>query len=132
VDLDSLLPQPWMARGSCTSHPDPDLWHTDKLDDLPTAVVADRTREAKGICAGCTVRADCEAFGRLPGPSLEYGIYGGTTPNQRGRAEYLADQAAERLASMRYLRSKGMTYEDIGAALGIAKQSVHEALARTA
>jgi hypothetical protein len=84
------------------------------------------------ICTGCPVVTDCLVFGSRPGPNVEFGVYGGTEPDERGRKQYLASMALDRLEEMRSLRDQGMTYEAIGTLYGMARQSVHEALAQTA
>jgi transposase-like protein len=44
-----------------------------------------KTRQAKQICADCPVKAPCLADALARSPNNDHGIYGGTTPQQRGR-----------------------------------------------
>jgi hypothetical protein len=44
-----------------------------------------KTRQAKRICDGCPVKAPCLADALARSPNNDHGIYGGTTPQQRGQ-----------------------------------------------
>jgi WhiB family transcriptional regulator, redox-sensing transcriptional regulator len=64
-------PEPWMVRALC-NQADPDLFFPEK---------GGSTREAKRICAGCEVRAECLAYAlRRNEPS---GIWGGLSERER-------------------------------------------------
>lgn len=64
-----------MTRGklfkapACEGHPDPDLWFDPK-----------RFKQARIICRQCPVLDKCAELGE----DYEYGIWGGTTPAERG------------------------------------------------
>ena len=64
----------WASRGSCGSHPDPDLWFADESD-------TPRRHQAETICRACPVAADCLRYA-LALPAL-HGIWAATTPRQR-------------------------------------------------
>lgn len=66
----------WTLRAACL-HADPELFFTDVFG----AVAATLAREAKQCCAGCPVRADCLEWAISTGEA--YGIWGGTTPDER-------------------------------------------------
>ena len=66
-----LIPVPWMVDAGCA-------------DADPVVFFADHGRpatEAKAICAGCPVRAECLDFA-LAG-SERFGIWGGLTEKER-------------------------------------------------
>jgi WhiB family transcriptional regulator, redox-sensing transcriptional regulator len=68
----------WRAAGACLSA-DPDLF-------FPIAVGGAAVRQvtqAQRICAGCRVRQQCLEFAMQTGET--YGIWGGTTPEERIR-----------------------------------------------
>lgn len=66
----------WTLRGACR-HADPELF----FPELLGAIEADRTLRAKNICARCPVRDEC--LGWALGVGEAYGIWGGTTPDER-------------------------------------------------
>lgn len=68
-------PAGWRHRGSCRTHPDPDLWFSG--ENTPGQ------RQAAAICRDCPVARPCLAYA-LAVPGL-HGIWGGTTPRQRTR-----------------------------------------------
>lgn len=65
-------PMPADRPGSCAGY-DPEMWFPDTRRPGPVA-------EAKAICAGCPVRAECLHAGL----GEEFGIWGGLTPSERG------------------------------------------------
>jgi WhiB family redox-sensing transcriptional regulator len=66
----------WRASGACLSA-DPDLFFP-----IATAGLAGRQiTEARRICDGCQVRQQCLDFAMQTGET--YGIWGGTTPEER-------------------------------------------------
>ena len=71
---DSPAPGEWARAGRCRTTP-PSLWFPTRGDD---------TSQAKAICAGCPVLAECRAYA-LATPGL-LGIWGGTTGQDRRRA----------------------------------------------
>lgn len=74
---DLTLPMPpapmgsWRDRGACKGM-NPDIFFPDRGDDA---------RDAKAICAGCEVTAECLDWA-LTTPEKD-GVWGGTTGNQR-------------------------------------------------
>lgn len=76
----ALLPAPprWMRDGACMNSDDADLW-------FPTGDATEEARqqaeEAKTVCRGCPVRAECAAYAQAD-PSLS-GVWGGTTKQER-------------------------------------------------
>jgi WhiB family transcriptional regulator, redox-sensing transcriptional regulator len=76
----------WRAAGACLTA-DPDLFFP-------------RTRQvskAQQICAACPVRQECLEFAMRT--SQPHGIWGGTTPEERGRAR--RNRAARRRRAQR-------------------------------
>lgn len=70
----------WMERAACAQIGG-DLWYADEGQ-------ANYRKEAKEICAGCPVQTECltyalEVEAADPRTSFRYGIWSGTTPNQR-------------------------------------------------
>jgi WhiB family transcriptional regulator, redox-sensing transcriptional regulator len=69
----------WRAAGACLSA-DPELFFP-----IAEGSAADRqTSAALRVCAGCAVRQECLDFAMATGEA--YGIWGGTTPDERIRA----------------------------------------------
>lgn len=76
-----VVPPAWTVRANC-------LGETD-LYDLLAGVYSSGPilREARAICAKCTVTAEClqYAMDAEVDQSLRYGVFGGLTAKQRGR-----------------------------------------------
>ena len=72
----------WLPLAACKNHPDPDLFFPHR--HTPIA----RIWEAKQICGGCPVKAEClaEAIRHPPGQTFPPGIWGGTTERERRNA----------------------------------------------
>jgi WhiB family transcriptional regulator, redox-sensing transcriptional regulator len=75
--IDDTLPN-WRAEGACVSA-DPDLF----FPFATGAVAARQANQARRICAGCAVRAQCLQFA-MDVPEA-HGIWGGSTPEERMR-----------------------------------------------
>jgi WhiB family transcriptional regulator, redox-sensing transcriptional regulator len=71
-------PANWRSAGACLSA-DPDLFFPISAKGPAEKQVA----MAKMICAGCRVREECLEFAMAHG--LTYGIWGGTTADDRQR-----------------------------------------------
>ena len=69
----------WRAAGACLKA-DPDLFFPISSAGPAQQQIA----RAKVICAGCQVRRQCLEFAQEH--ALTYGIWGGTTPEDRQRA----------------------------------------------
>jgi WhiB family redox-sensing transcriptional regulator len=77
----------WRSASACLSA-DPDLF-------FPITAKGPAQRQiarAKAICAGCRVRQECLEFARTH--DLTYGIWGGTTPEDRQRERRRKRRAA--------------------------------------
>lgn len=68
----------WRAAGACLSA-DPDLFFPIATGGAAVSQVT----QAQRICAGCGVRQQCLEFAMQTGET--YGIWGGTTPEERVR-----------------------------------------------
>jgi hypothetical protein len=69
----------WRQLAACARPGvDPELF-------FPGATEIGKTRQAKQICAGCAVKAPCLADALARPANSDHGIYGGTTPRQRGQ-----------------------------------------------
>jgi hypothetical protein len=66
-------PQPWRDHAACKG-----------LTSLFFTERGESTREAKAVCAGCPVRAECMAF--AVDNAERFGVWGGTTERQRRAA----------------------------------------------
>jgi WhiB family transcriptional regulator, redox-sensing transcriptional regulator len=69
----------WRSDGACL-HADPDLFFPISM----TGRAAEQIAQAKAICARCPVREPCLEFAQEHEPG--YGIWGGTTPQDRQQA----------------------------------------------
>jgi len=77
----------WRSAGACLSA-DPDLFFPISTKGPGEKQIA----RAKTICAGCRVRQECLEFAQSH--DLTYGIWGGTTPEDRQRARRRKRRAA--------------------------------------
>ena len=77
----------WRSAGACLSA-DPDLFFPISSVGLGEQQIA----RAKMICAGCQVRQECLDFAL--GHDQVYGIWGGTTPEDRQRERRRKRRAA--------------------------------------
>lgn len=68
----------WRSEGACLTA-DPDLF----FPVFPAGLAEGQVVSAKAICAGCEVRRECLEFALAHAPV--YGIWGGTTPDDRQR-----------------------------------------------
>jgi WhiB family transcriptional regulator, redox-sensing transcriptional regulator len=68
----------WRSAGACLGA-DPDLF----FPISTTGPAEKQVARAKTICAGCTVRTECLEFALAH--EQVYGIWGGTTPEDRQR-----------------------------------------------
>jgi len=69
----------WRQLAACARPGvDPELF-------FPGSSETGKTRQAKRICADCPVKAPCLADALARPPNNDHGIYGGTTPRQRGQ-----------------------------------------------
>ncbi|MDF1596683.1 MAG: WhiB family transcriptional regulator [Acidimicrobiia bacterium] len=64
----------WRARASCRSH-DPSLFFGGESTSTTSSL-----QQARAICAGCPVKADCLDYALQTGP--RYGIWGGLTQDE--------------------------------------------------
>jgi len=79
----------WMRDAACLEHP-LELFFVEGRGNHHKAQIA----KAKAVCAGCHVREECLAYAFRE--SLEYGIYGGLSPNERIRLRRQGGQPAPR------------------------------------
>ncbi len=77
----------WRSAGACLSA-DPDLFFPISTTGPGERQVA----QAKVICAGCVVRQECLEFAMSN--DLSYGIWGGSTPEDRQRQRRRTRRAA--------------------------------------
>lgn len=77
----------WRAAGACL-HADPDLFFPISM----TGRAVEQVAKAKSICARCEVRTQCLEFAQANDPI--YGIWGGTTPEERQRVRRRERRAA--------------------------------------
>jgi len=76
VDIQALInqgPRAWQARANCMGV-DPELFFPER---------GSSTREAKEVCRGCVVRAECLEFAIAN--SEKFGIWGGMSERERRR-----------------------------------------------
>jgi WhiB family transcriptional regulator, redox-sensing transcriptional regulator len=80
----------WRAAGACLNA-DPDLFFPISASGRSLPQIT----RAKAICANCPVRRECLEFAQANDPI--YGIWGGTTPEERARTRR-REQRARRAA----------------------------------
>lgn len=75
-------------NGSCSSHPNPDLWFSDitssngSLSQTAWRLYLKRVGLALAICDGCPMKQACLDEGLKP-ENVEHGIWGGKLPGER-------------------------------------------------
>jgi len=74
--LNIIAPPEWMAAGLCAEI-DPELFYPES--GAPN-------RDAKRVCAGCEVRAECLAYALAH--RERHGVWGGTTERERRRMRH--------------------------------------------
>ncbi len=84
----------WRSAGACLSA-DPDLFFPISSAGLGERQIA----QAKTICTGCQVRQECLDFALAH--DQVYGIWGGTTPEDRQRERRRKRRAAAAAAAKR-------------------------------
>lgn len=88
----------WRSASACR-HANPDLF-------FPVATTvrgrAELAAKAKAICDGCPVRPECLEFAQSN--ELNYGIWGGTTPEDRTRIRRREQRQARARTRARQLR----------------------------
>lgn len=87
IDLTPMAtPEDWRVEAACLTA-DPELWFSDRADELDLA---------RGFCRGCPVKTRCldEAMTLEGDTSVRYGIRGGLTGGQRHKL-YLHERATK-------------------------------------
>jgi len=79
----------WMRDAACLEHP-LELFFVEGRGNHHVEQIA----KAKKVCAGCHVREECLAYAFRE--SLEYGIFGGLSPNERIKLRRQGNQPAPR------------------------------------
>lgn len=73
-------------RGSCSTHPQPDLWFPEQPQGRPSnakrKLLADKVMLAIAICEGCPVKQACLDEG-MKIENIEHGIWGGLMAGER-------------------------------------------------
>jgi WhiB family redox-sensing transcriptional regulator len=119
----------WQQDAACKNVPDPDVFFPGKGEDA---------EEAKQVCAGCPVMAECLAFAlaTMRAPDRDHGVYGGLTPAERARlrgspvlhrAERL-DSRAQTVIGRRLASRVGVAAA--ARALGVTKEALADAWQR--
>lgn len=114
----------WRDRALCREV-DPDLFFPPGDGPLGQRQIA----QAKAVCAGCPVIAECLAFALT---QLPHGIAGGTTPAERvalrrGQAVRRSVVAVRQETVFR-LRAQGMSASVIAQQIGMNERSVYRLL----
>ena len=85
-----LNSETWMEEGLCAEVGN-DFWFPEK---------GESTKEAKRICAGCSVRARCLQFALDNSSSISrFGVWGGTSERERRVLLKLMDRAPRKAAA---------------------------------
>ncbi len=78
----------WQLLGACRDLPAELFFHPQGERGLSRSL---RERTAKNVCSGCAVRAECLAHALSTRES--YGVWGGTSPEERELMVELGDDA---------------------------------------
>jgi hypothetical protein len=95
--------------GSCTNHPNPDLWFSEfdnewtagRPSRAKTAQMVENTIAAINICSSCPVRSECLEEGMKP-ENLEYGVWGGLMAGERMRLANIRLNFGNRITSVEF------------------------------
>lgn len=79
---DALKPRPWAAKAACKS---PTAEHLDKFYPEATKNGGNHLKPARKLCLQCPVRYECLEYGI----DEAWGVWGGHSPSQRRRIQYL-------------------------------------------
>jgi WhiB family redox-sensing transcriptional regulator len=106
-------PPEWMADGLC-AQVDPELWFPEK---------GGSTRQAKAVCARCTVCPECLAYALANDD--RFGVWGGTSERDRRRMTRAARarRPDRRTGVVRQLATR-LTDPEIAARLGCSPRTV--------
>lgn len=73
---------PWMKLGACRGTKDPDKFFRERADRSGVKNdIEGNTKDAKKMCRGCPVATECLLWALEH--DEEYGIWGGSTPDER-------------------------------------------------
>ena len=103
------------AVAPCALGTDPDLFFRE--DEVGVAA-------AKRVCASCPLASACLAYAT---ENIEYGIWGGKTPQERDalRGEPLQLELRRRSLEAERLLNAGMTTAEVAAALAVVERTVY-------
>ena len=111
--LNIVAPPGWMANGLC-AEVDPELFY-------PEAGAPNR--DAKAVCAGCEVRAECLAYALAH--RERHGVWGGTTERERRRLRRApVTPAPDRRTGVIRQLATTLTDPEIAARLGCSARTV--------
>lgn len=112
----------WQNHAACRDA-DPELFYPE-----PGPGMHEQVAEAKALCAGCPVRADCGAYALRT--RERFGIWGGQADRQRRATRRRTRRPGRCDRDIAHLTAAGLTAEHIAAKLGIAPRTVTRARAR--
>jgi WhiB family transcriptional regulator, redox-sensing transcriptional regulator len=75
VKRDIVADESWMEYANCLGL-DPDWF-------FPGRGMTDDLRQAKAVCAACSVREQCLEYALNPKRPMVYGVFGGTSERER-------------------------------------------------
>jgi transcriptional regulator of acetoin/glycerol metabolism len=98
---------------------DPDLWFSEKAEDIA---------QAKEACGFCPVRAECAELGE----DEEFGVWGGMTPeDRRSRQRFLVILVEEQNnAHIRRMQAEGASISAMARELGMPRKTLADRLRR--
>lgn len=77
--LQALRGRPWSNQAACLKE-DPELFYAPGTEGVKMSRAA--VEQAKAVCAGCPVRAECLDWA-IEHNEMEHGVWGGQTPHER-------------------------------------------------
>ena len=111
--LNIIAPPAWMAAGLC-AEVDPELFYPE---------FGAPNQDAKRICAGCEVRAECLAYALAH--RERFGVWGGTTERERRRLRRApVTPAPDRRAGVIRQLATTLSDPEIAARLGCSARTV--------
>lgn len=80
-------PGAWMEEAACAGMAFSGDFRKNGDPFFPTSVAPAAAQEAQALCGGCRVKDTCGFYASADKDSLRYGIFGGTTPEERIRVK---------------------------------------------
>lgn len=122
--LDFIASAPDFPEAKCADIEDPDIFFEDDVRKMRARAV-----ELREICISCVHRIECMEY--AVNERIEFGFWGGTTPEERKRLQPAKKMGRKRSSrkgqQAARMRALGMRWVDIGDELRMSAQAAEKA-----